>query len=38
VTKVVRDLYGRAVAAGHGDQDFASVIEQLSAEPALTGG
>jgi 3-hydroxyisobutyrate dehydrogenase-like beta-hydroxyacid dehydrogenase len=37
VTKVIRDLYGRAVAAGYGDQDFAAVIEQLSTEPALTG-
>jgi 3-hydroxyisobutyrate dehydrogenase-like beta-hydroxyacid dehydrogenase len=37
VTKVIRDLYGRAVAAGHGDQDIAAVIEQLSAEPAITG-
>jgi 3-hydroxyisobutyrate dehydrogenase-like beta-hydroxyacid dehydrogenase len=36
-TKVIRDVYGRAVAAGHGDDDIAVVIEQVSAEPAPTG-
>lgn len=37
VTDVVRDVYARTVAAGHGDQDFAAVIEQIATEPAATG-